>query len=184
MTIEQKIAMNLVRADRDVGRSAYFRHALEFIPPENATHWIVRITQNEQPCILCNAGTERVPVDRVGPIILAMKRRLHELKVAVFRRGENGWINGRLNQNGTFPKRTARDVQAWHDTRDGNDIVSSNPPLVTMRHTIRHQAGEFMDLSPIVAVQAARVAEDPLIDVCAERAGNRFRRMEVHVRNK
>ena len=115
---------------------------------------------------------------------MAMKRRLHELQVAVFRGGEDWWIHGRLNQNGTFPKRTARDVQAWHDTRDGNDIVGSNLPLVTMRHAIHHQGGEFMDLSPIVAVQPARVPEDPLIDVCAERVGNRFRRTEVHVRNK
>src|SRR5438093_13588051 len=113
-----------------------------------------------------------------------MKRRLHELQVAVFRGGEDWWIHGRLNQNGTFPERTARDVQAWHDTRDGNAIVGSNLPLVTMRHAIHHQGGELMDLSPLVAVQPATVPEDPLIDASPERARNRRRPTDGQARNK
>src|SRR5439155_20557268 len=100
-------------------------------------------------------------------------------------RGERDYgIHVRLNQSETLPKRTANDVQTWNNNRDGNDMVGRNMLLVTMRHTIHLQGGEFMDLSPIVAVQPARVPEDPLIDVCAERAGNRVRRTEVHVRNE
>src|SRR5580704_13581766 len=104
------------------------------MPTENATDRIVRITQQEQTRIPRNTGTERLPINRIGAIMLAVKRRFHTLEVRVCRCRENRWVDGGLHKYRTLrgirarSKRMTGDVQARHHTRDENHIVDGDLP--------------------------------------------------------
>ena len=176
-SVEQQITMDLIGDDPHVAARARRGHALELGAVEHPPNGIVRVAQQECPRARAERARERVEIHRVASVVAAPERVLVAGEPMVAGRAQDRRVHGGLHQQAFAGgrERAQRQVEAGDDARQGHDCLGAHAPAVALRHPLGDDLLQLRLLD--------EVAEEAVLDPCAQCLHDRGRGGKVHVRD-